>query len=242
MGGRVAHHANTCLDLEGWGGHAWLHLDLIVVVVLSNACRLELDLVVVVVCHHRVRLDLYLVATNLLELHLVVGQGHIWLDLDLIVEVWLEVHLVGLVGLQQEGELLQAGEQLRMVGDTSDRAKKGSCVGEKGDRVGGELEGEASLLDHLHTWLPLRLLENALVLLDYCLRLLEYSLSLRKHVLGLLQKSLGLLCDCLGLLEYFCLHDRGLLDQGLGLLDNCLGLLKYILEDHRGLEGGWGLF
>ena len=239
MGGRVTHHANTCLDLEGWGGHAWLHLDLIVVVVLSNARRLELDLVVVVVCHHRVRLDLYLVATNLLELHLVVGQGHIWLDLDLI--VWLEVHLVGLVGLQQEGELLQAGEQLRMVGDTSDRAKKGSCVGEKVDRVGGELEGEASLLDHLHTWLPLRLLENALVLLDYRLGLLKDSLG--EHVLRLmLQKCLRLLCDCLGLLEYFCLHDRGLLNQGLGLLDNCLGLLKYILEDHRGLEGGRGLF
>ena len=135
---------------------------------------------------------------------------------------------------------MQAGEQLRMVGDTSDRAKKGSCVGEKGDRVGGELEGEASLLDHLHTWLPLRLLENALVLLDYRLGLLKDSLG--EHVLRLLQKCLRLLCDCLGLLEYFCLHDRGLLDQGLGLLYNCLGLLKYILEDHRGLEGGRGLF
>ena len=156
----------------------------------------------------------------------------------------MEVHLVGLVGLQQEGELLQAGEELGVVGDAPDGAEEGSGVGEEGDRVRGELEGEPRLLHHLHPRLPLGLLllENALVLLDYCLRLLEYSLSLRKHVLGLLQKSLGLLCDCLGLLEYFCLHDRRLLHQGLRLLHNCLGLLEYILEDHGGLEGGLGLF
>ena len=130
-----------------------------------------------------------------------------------------------------------------MVGDAPDGPEEGSGVGEEGDRVGGELEGEPRLLDHLHPRLPLGLLlllENALVLLDYCLRLLEYSLSLRKHVLRLLQK--GLLCECLGLLEYFCLHDRGLLNQGLRLLHNCLRLLEYILEDHGGLEGGLGLF
>ena len=35
------------------------------------------------------------------------GPGQVWLVLDLLLKVWLEVHLVGLIVLQQEGELLQ---------------------------------------------------------------------------------------------------------------------------------------
>ena len=77
-----------------------------------------------------------------------------------------------------------------MVGDPSDRAKQGPGVGEEGDGVGGELERQPCLLDHLHLALSRLLLlrlEKTLVLLDYRSRLLEYGLGLRKHVLRLLQ-------------------------------------------------------